>query len=290
MDLIVKTQTLHSKIDDNGLFIYSTKLLFQNFKHNETSAAVANNFNKMILKELNIFVEKDEIETCHFWKKPYQVITVISVKAFHDFIDKFLIQSKPKIIAIDVEGRRFGQKAVLLQLATDKWACLIDIQELIKKLSPKQWKHFYTTLFGSNITLIGFSFINDFDLLCNTFSFLPTLLKECQGKVLCLQKLSNQLIKDEKCNNLFSEIPKDGFGLAKLAKSVLDYDISKSLQKSNWAKRPLTQSQKNYAVKDVVVVVLIKDEMEKRLKKEYGDAVTEELMKNSYVSYRERIN
>uniref|UniRef100_A0AC34GFQ1 3'-5' exonuclease domain-containing protein n=1 Tax=Panagrolaimus sp. ES5 TaxID=591445 RepID=A0AC34GFQ1_9BILA len=143
-----------------------------------------------------------EIETCYLWEKPYQIITVMTPKACRIFVDEYLIKSKPRIVGIDVQHSE--QKAVLLQLATRKWICLIDI----KKLSPNQWKRIFTTLFAPNIILVGFAF--RFDILVETFSFLLKLLHERQGKVLCLQKLSNELIKDTKCDTVFLKKPTIG--------------------------------------------------------------------------------
>uniref|UniRef100_A0A914YIY6 3'-5' exonuclease domain-containing protein n=1 Tax=Panagrolaimus superbus TaxID=310955 RepID=A0A914YIY6_9BILA len=214
----------------------------------------------------------------------YNLITIKTATDFYYFVNEYLIQSKSKPIGIYIE--QYEKKAVLLQLSTDEWMCLLEIPELLKKLSPKQWKNFFKTLFGPDFTLVGFAFRNDLEFLCNTFSFFSTLLQECRAKVLCLQKLSNELIKDEKFEKMFLEKPKNGCDLAALTKDILDYDLDKSQRQSNYIyKRPLPQFQKIYAVSDSLLCVLIKDEIEKRLKKEAGYTVAEDLMKKSFVSY-----
>jgi ribonuclease D len=56
--------------------------------------------------------------------------------------------------------------------------------------------------------------------------------------------------------------------LASLSEQVLEFQISKSSQQSNWFQRPLTEKQLNYAVQDVIylpqIYQLFKDEFENR--------------------------
>uniref|UniRef100_A0AC34FSQ7 Uncharacterized protein n=1 Tax=Panagrolaimus sp. ES5 TaxID=591445 RepID=A0AC34FSQ7_9BILA len=218
-----------------------------------------------------------EIVTCCLWEKPYKLITVMTPKACRIFVDEYLIKSKPRIVRIDFEHSE--QKAVLLQLATRKWICLIDI----KKLSPNQWKRIFTTLFAPNIILVGFAF--RFDILVETFSFLLKLLHERQGKVLCLQKLSNQLIKDKRYDTVFLKNPTIGCGLGTLAKAVLDYEMAEQQSDSS----ELTQSQKTSAITEVAVIALIYKSVTKRLKKKIGNIATKELIKNAFISHHQEV-
>uniref|UniRef100_A0AC34FT06 3'-5' exonuclease domain-containing protein n=1 Tax=Panagrolaimus sp. ES5 TaxID=591445 RepID=A0AC34FT06_9BILA len=199
----------------------------------------------------SFYVKLNSVEICHFWGKPYKLITILSPEIFNEFIRAYFIESKPKVIGIDVESGN-SKEAAVLQLATSEWTVLIDIQELYDKFSADQWIAFFELLFHPEIVRIGTAFNHDYGFLCNKFPYLQELFLEKERKVLCLQKLANYFIKEEIVVEYFS---------------ILDLNMDKSLQKSNWAKRFLTQSQKIYAVTDAVVVVLIYEEFKKYLER-----------------------
>uniref|UniRef100_A0AC34F4F9 3'-5' exonuclease domain-containing protein n=1 Tax=Panagrolaimus sp. ES5 TaxID=591445 RepID=A0AC34F4F9_9BILA len=147
----------------------------------------------------------------------------------------------------------------LLQLSTDKWFCLIDVQEICKEITNVHavWEELYEVLFGSDI--LGFAAANEFGYLLFTFPWLEPLLKKEESKILCLQKLTNTILASElfELKNFFSKNIKDTCRLEVLTKEVLGYEMDKTMQQSKWNQRPLDPFQKIYAVLDALVLVQI---------------------------------
>ncbi len=56
-------------------------------------------------------------------------------------------------------------------------------------------------------------------------------------------------------------------GYQKLVKALLDVELEKGETRSNWLKRPLSDKQLHYAADDVIYLLPVTDEIEKRLKK-----------------------
>uniref|UniRef100_A0A914XZ12 3'-5' exonuclease domain-containing protein n=1 Tax=Panagrolaimus superbus TaxID=310955 RepID=A0A914XZ12_9BILA len=222
----------------------------------------------LMLKNQNLTIDKDHEEMCKFWGRKSKLFTILTRNGLYKFMDEYFIKSKPKYIGIDIETGKCKDAAVL-QIATLEFTCLIDIQELFDKLSENEWKNdVFIPFFDSDILRVGFSFHNDFEYLCNKFPYLQDFFQE--RKVLCLQKLADYIIKliDENIIvEYFCTDIKAGSGLAKLTKAVLNLNMDKTLQNSNWIQRPLTHFQKIYAVSDALIVVLLKDEMQTRLER-----------------------
>uniref|UniRef100_A0A914P099 3'-5' exonuclease domain-containing protein n=1 Tax=Panagrolaimus davidi TaxID=227884 RepID=A0A914P099_9BILA len=243
---------------------------------------------KIIPKEVSIYVEKDFIETCKFWEKSYKFFTVMTPEAFDAFIFECFIKEKPKIIGIDCEADDINRIA-LLQLATRKWICLIDIQTLFNQISENKWEKFFERLFHPSILRVGFSFQNDYRFLCRKFPFLLNLFSQNLQKV--LQALAISIFEKEiDSSSIFGSDFFSNSGLAKLSKSVLNITLDKSLQRSDWSKRPLTQLQKIYAVSDALIVVLIYDKTETRLIKKLGYFDAEEMIKNGFITFTNKKN
>lgn len=149
-----------------------------------------------------------------------------------------------------------------MQLATNHWACIIDVLTLRNEISEELWKIFFTYLFKER-KLIGFSSRNELKYLITTFPKLNEFFQE--QSIFCLQKFSSEIIKktpDEKSKVFpcFIEIP-SGSGMAVLAKAILNIYLDKSEQTSDWVHRPLSESQQNYAFFDAIVPILIYDEI-----------------------------
>uniref|UniRef100_A0A914YCF9 3'-5' exonuclease domain-containing protein n=1 Tax=Panagrolaimus superbus TaxID=310955 RepID=A0A914YCF9_9BILA len=246
--------------------------------------------------DAELFIEKitktpltSEDEDCivdrKFWGKSYKLITIATPEALNNFIDEYFIKSKPKIMGIDCEAgfpvnNNEKQKIAVLQLATSDWCCLIDIQLLSDKLSENQWRNIFEHFFHPDILRIGFMFQCDYYFLCSRFPNLQKFFEQKERKVLCLQKLTDSTIN---CDGIFKTKLHICCGLADLAKEILNIDLDKSLQNSDWSKRPLKTFQKLYAISDALIVVLIHEKMEPLLKEKLGETVAAEMFEKSYV-------
>uniref|UniRef100_A0A914PI20 3'-5' exonuclease domain-containing protein n=1 Tax=Panagrolaimus davidi TaxID=227884 RepID=A0A914PI20_9BILA len=164
-------------------------LYLQNNEHFKVDA-------KIIPEDVSICVEKEFIETCKFWEKSYKLFTVMTPEASDAFIFECFIKEKQKIIGIDCEADDKNHIA-LLQLATRKWICLIDIQTLFNQIPENKWEKFFERLFHPSILRVGFSFHNDYQFLCRKFPFLSNLVSQNLQKVLCLQALAISIFEKE---------------------------------------------------------------------------------------------
>ncbi len=72
----------------------------------------------------------------------------------------------------------------------------------------------------------------------------------------------------------------DGIGYARLAKSLLRRTIDKSLQHSDWKKRPLNPDQISYALSDAIYLLQLYDQLMARLKKRRIESWAEEEMRS----------
>ena len=73
------------------------------------------------------------------------------------------------------------------------------------------------------------------------------------------------------CTKIASRLTRtytDRHGLKDLAKDVLDVDISKAQQSSDWAAETLSEAQLAYAASDVLHLHKLRDELTQRLKRE----------------------
>uniref|UniRef100_A0AC35F0E4 3'-5' exonuclease domain-containing protein n=1 Tax=Panagrolaimus sp. PS1159 TaxID=55785 RepID=A0AC35F0E4_9BILA len=239
-------------------------------------------FEKKIKENAYVPVDRDHEEICTFFGRSYKLFTIFTKPALNKFIEHF-IKSKPKIIGIDIETGK-SKEAATIQIATHTCLFFISIHELFKKLSEDEWIHFFEVLFDPSIIRVGFAFHNDFQFLCTKFPYLQEIFQDQQRKVLCLQKLANYLIKENIvhhfCTALYSHS-----GLEKLTKAVLYLNMDKTEQQSNWTQIPLTQFQKIYAVADALLVVLLKDEIQKCLEREFSAEKVNQIMEVGYICH-----
>jgi ribonuclease D len=73
------------------------------------------------------------------------------------------------------------------------------------------------------------------------------------------------------CTKIASRLTRtytDRHGLKDLAKDLLDLDLSKQLQSSDWAAETLSEAQLAYAASDVLYLHQIRDKLEQRLERE----------------------
>ncbi|MBL4652045.1 MAG: ribonuclease D [Flavobacteriales bacterium] len=65
-------------------------------------------------------------------------------------------------------------------------------------------------------------------------------------------------------------------------------ECSKSSQKSNWFKRPLTEQQLTYAAEDVEFLIELKNQIQKKCTKELTEFITEENKQYELIDYAEK--
>ncbi len=176
---------------------------------------------------------------------------LIFIERKADFITAMQELAKSKSFAIDTEfdrnRSRYGFNVCVIQIATEKNCYIIDplavaqgermntalkpLWELIE--SDKHLKIIHAL--GEDIRL--FAKYN-----CVARCFFDTKIA---AETLCI---------------------KGGDSFKTLLKAILDKEVDKSLQKTNWFERPLTWEHLLYLANDVVYLQQIKDELEKQLK------------------------
>ena len=162
----------------------------------------------------------------------------------------------PKIIAIDSETTGLSlvrDRLCLLQIAISKQEChLIKFDNSISKKSFDHTK-IYKILKDDNITKI-FHYAR-FDVAMIN-KFLGVDLKN----IFCT-KIASKLVRTYT----------DKHGLKDLCKELINIDLNKSQQSSDWSSNTLTVNQVKYASYDVIFLFELKTILEKMLKREKRD-------------------
>ncbi len=145
-------------------------------------------------------------------------------------------------VGMDLEAdnlHSYREKLCLIQLAADGRVALIDplafddcspLLEFIDDERRDLWMH-------------GADF--DMTLMLGTFDWLPHRIRDTQ--------IAAQLVG---CRQ---------FGLASLVKNFFGIEISKSSQKQDWSKRPLTPKMLEYAAADAALLLPLKEQLMARL-------------------------
>ncbi len=147
----------------------------------------------------------------------------------------FLTQSAPDFIAVDTEFIRektYWPQWSLLQLATTEKVYIIDVINLDK---GKDFSAFKDLLQQRSILKVFHACRQDVEIFLHELNIIPDAFFDCQvAAYLCG----------------FQE----GIGLAKLAQELLDVEVTKTQQHTNWLSRPLSPHQLAYATADVEVI------------------------------------
>lgn len=147
--------------------------------------------------------------------------------------------------AVDTEAdslHSYREKLCLVQMAwTDR---LVLIDPLSPGLSPIVLTEFFGTMNGCELWFHGADF--DMTLLLRTYGQLPARILDTQ--------LAARLVGEEK------------FGLADLILRYFGVALSKSSQKADWGKRPLSEKMLRYAYDDVRYLLLLADRLSERLR------------------------
>jgi ribonuclease D len=160
---------------------------------------------------------------------------------------------KQKQVAIDLEFDRnryqYGFNLCLIQLATETECFIID------PLGVKNLKPLWEILQQKSILKIMHAGDEDMELLKILHCHLkPIFDTEIAARILNMPKVS----------------------LQNLLQNLLDCTLDKSMQTSNWGKRPLTIQQLLYSSNDVIYLHKLKNILDKELKSKGLSAIFEE--------------
>uniref|UniRef100_A0AC35GI60 3'-5' exonuclease domain-containing protein n=1 Tax=Panagrolaimus sp. PS1159 TaxID=55785 RepID=A0AC35GI60_9BILA len=231
--------------------------------------------------------ELDKTESCEIFDKRYKIITVATPKGLKDFFRTYFVESKPKILGMDVESIPYINQISTIQLATADWCAIIDVHILSEHLSDSDWKIYFERIFDPLITRVGFAFASDYYLIGNTFPRISPLMQNERSKSLCLKKLVDSILKiPEAKDAVLHGRPLSSVSLLNVTKAILGIELDKDMQQSDWAQRPLTNEQKIYAVTDAIVVLLIKEKIENDLKKNFGPTAAFNIIEDAFVSMK----
>lgn len=147
-----------------------------------------------------------------------------------DKLDNFIERiSTASWLALDTEfirGRHYFSKLCLIQIATkDHLAC-------IDPLACDDLSSFADLLYNTNITKVLHAVHQDMDIFYQLFKKIPTPIFDSQVAAAVLG-IGNQI------------------GYSNLVAALLEIELDKSQSRTDWAKRPLSTRQLNYAIDDV---------------------------------------
>ena len=100
--------------------------------------------------------------------------------------------------------------------------------------------------------------------------------------VAMLKKFCGVLTQNNFCTKIASKLVRtytDKHGLKDLCKELLDIDLNKSQQSSDWSSRNLSDSQIKYAANDVIFLFDIKNKLESMLEREKRQELASEIFK-----------
>ena len=154
--------------------------------------------------------------------------------------------SRRDFVGVDTEFLRrstYRPRLCLVQIASGKEAAAVDVLAPGIDLAP-----LYDLMLNRRVTKVFHSASQDLEVFHLVLGEVP-------------QPVFDTQIAAMVCG--FGEQP----SYAKLVEEFAGVEIAKSAQKSDWSQRPLTESQVEYAVQDVVHLGRIYNSLSKRLKK-----------------------
>lgn len=146
-------------------------------------------------------------------------------------------------LAIDSEfipENRYRPLLCIIQIATPEMNFIIDCR-YVHDLLP-----FFALLENESIVKITHAGKNDYEIFYEEYGILPTNVLDTQI-----------------ANSFVDGIPKAGLGF--LVSHMLDIELSKDEQNSDWWERPLTTDQIDYALRDVIYLHQLLEAIMKRL-------------------------
>ena len=168
-------------------------------------------------------------------------------------------------VVLDLEAdslHRYQEKICLIQYADETGSCLID------PLSIEDMGPFYNWLKETEVWMHGADY--DMSLFQNAWETLPAMIWDTQTAARLLG---------------FRQ-----FGLAALVEHFHGITLSKSSQKADWARRPLSPTMVTYALNDVNYMLDMADKLTAALREKGRMGWFEEICRHSMERARERQN
>lgn len=145
-------------------------------------------------------------------------------------LDEFVLSiSKAKVLAVDTEfmrRRTLYPEIALLQIFDGNHLALID------PLADMDFSRLWTLFSDTSVLKVLHSPSEDIEVFLKFAGFIPSPIFDTQFAL--------QLLGEGSC-----------IGFANMVKQLRDVDIDKSESRTDWLRRPLTQSQLDYAASDV---------------------------------------
>ena len=178
--------------------------------------------------------QQDLKANCSKFALPHgvQIVIVADNTSFGQCVDHLASSETP--IGLDAEWKPFvhasdANPVALLQLSNAECVWLLDLIELDKNLLPRLWQVL------SRCVVVGFGLEGDLKQLKSSFPEMHIRLNHAV-------ELQDMLAQES---------------LSRVCKSVLQCELDKAMQTSDWSARPLSDEQVAYAAADSYVLLLI---------------------------------
>jgi ribonuclease D len=143
-----------------------------------------------------------------------------------NFIERISTASWVVLDTEFIRGRHYFSKLCLIQIATEDHLACID------PLACKDLSAFASILYNTKITKVLHAVHQDIDIFYQLFKKIPTPIFDSQTAAAALG-IDHQI------------------GYSNLVLALLGIELDKSQSRTDWAKRPLSSKQLNYAIDDV---------------------------------------
>eukprot|EP00916_Digyalum_oweni_P024789 GHVL01040947.1.p1 GENE.GHVL01040947.1~~GHVL01040947.1.p1 ORF type:complete len:292 (+),score=65.65 GHVL01040947.1:402-1277(+) len=159
---------------------------------------------------------------------------------FDEICEKFQCEAVLYMDTEFVRQRTYYATLSLVQIACSQYNVIIDV---LSRINIKKLKYI---LANENILKVFHAPDQDFDIFLHIFGELPRNVFDSQtaASVIGIGDMA---------------------GYGKLCKELLNIDLDKTMQKSNWLLRPLSHELLDYAIKDVEYLIPLHHELSKIL-------------------------
>ncbi|CAF2540007.1 unnamed protein product [Rotaria sp. Silwood2] len=169
--------------------------------------------------------------------------------------------SKPSLLQVAVRSRNRHGKNVLL----------FDLQELFDR-SNIHFRECNTSINVHNLMQLMFNHSNAYKISQSLLNDLAQLKCSYDEDCFHTSKLHHCIELSDIYRKVFpNEKDQQIYSLQRMTAMTLHYQLDKKQQCANWSKRPLTQSLKDYAAMDVIVMIDIYERLKTRIEQKLDD-------------------